>query len=339
MGKGLKAAGYATAGDYDKKLVSLIERYELFKFDQDYTSPDEIIASEESVNSAYMINNDVKYVLALDNEPVAEIARRTFTSVSTLLNYNENLSNSDQRLPKDAKVYLQPKRTSYRGKQTWHYVKQGETMLDISNQYAIKLSNLYERNSMSEGSQPAPNERIKLRGGKSETPKLISDLHTNHTTEPELLLEEEEEVVAGAQNNKPVFTKPQKDTATTASTNNPENSLPAVIGGNNAEKPQQPTSEIATPVGNTPNVANKPTTTTKPEVVEPKPENTLENEDFFESETSLEKPVAAAIFHTVAKGDTLWNISQRYGTTVVAVKKLNNLNSDSIQLGMKLQVK
>ncbi|MDX1940167.1 MAG: LysM peptidoglycan-binding domain-containing protein [Saprospiraceae bacterium] len=338
--KELKAAGYATAGDYDKKLISLIERYELHKYDQFYTEPDEIIASEESTNDAYMLNNDVKYVLALDNEPVAEIARRTFTSVSTLLNYNENLISSDQRLPKDVKVYLQPKRSSYRGKQTWHYVKQGETMLDISNQYAIKLNDLYERNLMPEDSQPAPNERIKLRGSKlTEIPKLISDLNTNHTAEPTLLFEEEEEVVAA----KPVSTYPQRDT--TASVTNTQNSLPVIIGGNKPEKPQQTTNETATPIDNTQNnaanIAVKPTTPTvaKPEVDEPKPDNNGENEDFFESGKPLEKPVSAAIFHTVAKGDTLWNIAQRYATTVVAVKKLNNLNSDSIQLGMKLQVR
>ena len=44
-------------------------------------------------------------------------------------------------------------------------------------------------------------------------------------------------------------------------------------------------------------------------------------------------------FHTVAKGDTLWSIAQRYHTTVEAVKRLNNLNSNVIKIGMELQVR
>ncbi|HRD81851.1 MAG TPA: LysM peptidoglycan-binding domain-containing protein [Saprospiraceae bacterium] len=45
------------------------------------------------------------------------------------------------------------------------------------------------------------------------------------------------------------------------------------------------------------------------------------------------------MFHTVEKGDTLWNISQRYQTTVAAIRQLNNMTNDSIQLGQRLRVK
>jgi len=43
-------------------------------------------------------------------------------------------------------------------------------------------------------------------------------------------------------------------------------------------------------------------------------------------------------FHTVGKSDTLWNISQRYGTTVEVIKELNNLNNNTIYLGQKLRL-
>ena len=42
--------------------------------------------------------------------------------------------------------------------------------------------------------------------------------------------------------------------------------------------------------------------------------------------------------HTVGKSDTLWNISQRYGTTVEVIKELNDLNTNTIYLGQKLSV-
>jgi len=47
---------------------------------------------------------------------------------------------------------------------------------------------------------------------------------------------------------------------------------------------------------------------------------------------------AAAATHTVQKGDTLYNISKRYSTTVDQVKKWNNLSSTNIQIGQKLSI-
>lgn len=334
--RGLRSSGYATAGNYDSRLIDLIERYELYKYDQMSAAPGEIIVSEEST-VGYRVNNDVKYVLAMDNEPVEEIARRTFTSLSTLLDYNENLTGSDQRLAKDEKVYLQPKRTSYRGKQTWHYVKQGENMMTISNQYAIRLDKLYERNRMPEGTEPAPNERIKLRGGRvSDTPKLLKDMQASNASKPVFLFDDEEEEVAV----KPTTEKPQPKPETVAKPSTP----PVTVANPNSNNNNKPTNNPIEP--ETPqNQPQKETTFLPPVTPQPvkvEPETQAEtgfDESFFEASKPVPQPVNAAIYHTVAKGDTLWNISQRYGTTVAAVKKLNNLNSDSIQLGMKLQVK
>jgi flagellum-specific peptidoglycan hydrolase FlgJ len=45
-----------------------------------------------------------------------------------------------------------------------------------------------------------------------------------------------------------------------------------------------------------------------------------------------------SVYHTVAKGDTLFNLSKRYNTTVNNIKKLNNLTGNGIQIGQKLRV-
>ncbi|MCB0567085.1 MAG: LysM peptidoglycan-binding domain-containing protein, partial [Phaeodactylibacter sp.] len=44
------------------------------------------------------------------------------------------------------------------------------------------------------------------------------------------------------------------------------------------------------------------------------------------------------LFHTVEKGDTLWNIAQRYHTNVGQLMRLNNLDSNIIRIGELLRV-
>ena len=43
--------------------------------------------------------------------------------------------------------------------------------------------------------------------------------------------------------------------------------------------------------------------------------------------------------HTVQKGDTLWNISQKYGFSVEELKKINGITDNTVKVGQKLKVK
>lgn len=45
------------------------------------------------------------------------------------------------------------------------------------------------------------------------------------------------------------------------------------------------------------------------------------------------------LYHVVDKGDTLYNISKRYGTTVAKIRELNQLAIDNIVLGQKLIIR
>jgi membrane-bound lytic murein transglycosylase D len=42
--------------------------------------------------------------------------------------------------------------------------------------------------------------------------------------------------------------------------------------------------------------------------------------------------------HTVEHGDTLYNISRRFGVSVQELRRLNHLASDEVKLGQKLVV-
>jgi len=46
-----------------------------------------------------------------------------------------------------------------------------------------------------------------------------------------------------------------------------------------------------------------------------------------------------AVKHTVVIGDTLWDIAEKYNTTISEIKALNGLTSDVIQLGQQIRVR
>lgn len=333
--RGLRSAGYATDPRYAKRLISLIERYDLQKYDQmlpvgksEHIVEEEVFTGEEITN-AYMINNDVKYVLAFNDEKLAAIAERTSTPVDKLLEYNEELRSADQMLPEGRKVYIQPKRNSYRGKQVWHYVEAGEKMADISNRYAVKLSKLYERNAMKIGQQPKAKERIKLRGGDlDQPPKLVSALAQTKPEKPGFLFDGMEEEAfldtMKVETDQPPKNKPTKPVAETQ-----ENALDAVSSSRQEDEPTVPVVPVSDVTWEDTGTDDL---TLEPEFVD----------DIFDAPKPEKEQNANAtsyLLHTVVQGDTLWNISQRYGTTVDAVKKLNGLNSNNIRLGMQLKVK
>ncbi|MFK7980073.1 MAG: glucosaminidase domain-containing protein [Saprospiraceae bacterium] len=59
-----------------------------------------------------------------------------------------------------------------------------------------------------------------------------------------------------------------------------------------------------------------------------------------DSTSIIDKPtnIETRKYHTVLKGETLWRISQKYGTTVEAIKALNDLKNNIISTGTRLRV-
>jgi hypothetical protein len=179
--RGLSEAGYATNPRYPQLLIGVIERNQLYEFDQQVVSGGEILAQRNpdtsvtgngssSVNSGsdfssvgfgrhIMENNRIRYVLAKHGDTPQLIARETGIWEWEVYRYNE-LEKSDI-LKEGQIVYLQPKRRNT--KQNWHVVQEGETMYEISQRYGLKLNVLHRRNSIPFGVEPEPGIRLKLR--------------------------------------------------------------------------------------------------------------------------------------------------------------------------------
>jgi flagellum-specific peptidoglycan hydrolase FlgJ len=169
--RGLKQAGYATSLTYHDKLIAIIEKFQLFQYDRIPGAGLPFVQLPNPWPSTY--NNDVRYVLADKNESLTTIARKSAVSLSQLIKYNEQLTDGEQRLAEGTMVYLQSKRNNYRGKSKHHTVSPGESMFDISQRYGLKLSKLLSRNLMAAGMEPAPGERITLRGTKVKKRPLL----------------------------------------------------------------------------------------------------------------------------------------------------------------------
>lgn len=166
--KGLQQSGYATDKAYANKLIAIIELYELYKYDDPkwkgkgrkvYPAGKEVKAPlrDRSVYKAY----GLIYVVADDHDSFEGIANDLDFKVKDLLKYNEVPEGFP--LYKGDVVYLQKKNKKADKPHYEHVVQVGESMHSISQQYGIRLSNLYKMNKLDDEYVPVEGDVLKLR--------------------------------------------------------------------------------------------------------------------------------------------------------------------------------
>lgn len=171
--RGLKKAGYATAHDYDKHLIRIIEENKLHRLDLKMTF-NEISSFEQkslgkSTSSGLTINAYNSHEIIKMNRVKAVVTRKgdTFEMLAQELGLNDwELYKYNDRQPgyrpvANEIIYIQPKKSKSKDKAT-HRVGEGESMHYISQMYGIKLKSLYRRNRMAPGEQPGVGETIYL---------------------------------------------------------------------------------------------------------------------------------------------------------------------------------
>lgn len=157
--RGLKKAGYATNPNYAAKLISIIELYNLDKFDtkKGRSKYDQLI---EFVHTVYRAN-DLLYITANDGDTFESLSNEFEISKRKLRKYNDLYK---KYVFKDGDiVYLEKKHRKARKPYIIHRVETGESMYTISQRYGIRLKNLYKLNKQYENTAPKVGDYLRLR--------------------------------------------------------------------------------------------------------------------------------------------------------------------------------
>lgn len=157
--RGLKKAGYATDPRYAERLISIIELYELHRYDR--KGGLKLAEQIADFHQPYLAN-DLIYIIARQGDTFEMLSKEFDISKRKLRQWNE--------LPKQYQfqggevIYLEKKRRRATKEYILHKVKSGDSMYSIAQTYGIRLERLYKMNKMEEDS-PAPKvgDYIRLR--------------------------------------------------------------------------------------------------------------------------------------------------------------------------------
>lgn len=148
--KGLRKAGYAEDRQYPSKLINLIEKYGLQKYDR-YTSSDirkgssgEITQSSTQLGRTIYRANGLLYIIADNGDTFKTLSDEFDISKRKLRKFNDlykgyNICAGDI-------IYLEKKNSKADKKYKFHTTKEGESLYNIAQKYGIRLKKLYKMN-------------------------------------------------------------------------------------------------------------------------------------------------------------------------------------------------
>lgn len=177
---GLQKAGYATAQTYAASLIRIIEDYELYRYDQLDESAREALPPTPSeaefsiklkqlpghvyqipLNRELRTTNGVTYIVALEGDTYAQLAREYNLFKRELLRFND--LKREAPIHAGERIYINAKKNESAPHLDKHVVEAGETLRDLSQRYAVKLKKLYRYNAMEPGTEPEPGTILNLR--------------------------------------------------------------------------------------------------------------------------------------------------------------------------------
>ena len=142
--KGLKAAGYATSPTYADKLIEIIERYGLDRYDKSGG----IRLKPGQIPHQPMLVNGQRCVRLREGESLKDIAREYGMQLSLLRRFNE----AERKFvpPAGTLIYLERKKSRADREHRTYVVKKGDSLWSISQQFGVKMRPLANRNHLSQ---------------------------------------------------------------------------------------------------------------------------------------------------------------------------------------------
>lgn len=168
--RGLKKAGYATDPSYANRLITIIEDYDLYKYDTKGMSKREARRwAKELKKKPWLANphqvyiaNGLAYVVARDGDTFRLLGGEFDISWKKLVDYND--LHKEYTIEAGDIIYLKKKNKKAQKPYTVHIVRDGESMHSISQKYGIRLKNLYKMNRKDADEYvPEVGDRLRLR--------------------------------------------------------------------------------------------------------------------------------------------------------------------------------
>lgn len=199
---GLKKAGYATDPSYPSKLIRLIETYKLHEYDRKPSNFSQPVMKEEkpvrkntkkhaepllveppkspsqmeqpqkvsqaqkesfhfTVSREMYSQNGVPFVYSTEGETYKSIAQAYGLFHKEILKMND--LTQDEPLRPGTVVYLQAKKKKAAKGIEMHFIDADETLRDIAQRYAVRLSAIYKINGLTSAYVPRSGDCIRLR--------------------------------------------------------------------------------------------------------------------------------------------------------------------------------
>lgn len=139
--KGLRKAGYATDSRYPKKLINLIETYELYAFDKFVLGGD----YKPMVNTKTIHSKVNEYHIVAPGETLYAISGKYYVSVNDIMRFN-NLSSTSISVGEKLKLTGDKKMNN-----TYiitHIVSKGDTLFSLSKKYNVTVEKIKTLNNL-----------------------------------------------------------------------------------------------------------------------------------------------------------------------------------------------
>ena len=160
--RGLKKAGYAEDPQYPTKLINIIERYGLDRYDsykkgdiQKDNYDNGAVGAETVTSPGYktasgyhelLKANGLIYTLAFDGDTFESISAELGISKRKLRKYNDLYKG--YVIKGGDIIYLEKKNNKARKGNSFHTTQKGESLYGLSQKYGVKLKKLYKMNPM-----------------------------------------------------------------------------------------------------------------------------------------------------------------------------------------------